>query len=257
MPTKQQMRDEWVAGASNWIERIRGRGDPSRNHLLDDWMLTAVGDVCDKEVIDLGCGEGRFCRMLAERGARMTGIDLSERMIAAASESCVANETYAANDMENLRGIADASFDLAVSYITLVDVHDLGRAVAEAFRVLHPGGRFIVCNLAPMVTAGNRWIRDADGVKLHYCLDNYLDETTREMPMCGTKFHNFHRTLSTYINTFIRARFVLEEIREPFPSPQQIEREPSNDDLLRVPLFIIYLLRSHRRYRFTAGPSTE
>jgi ubiquinone/menaquinone biosynthesis C-methylase UbiE len=243
MPTKQQMRDEWARGASNWIERVRGRGDPSRNHLLDDWMLSAVGDVRGKNVIDLGCGEGRFCRMLAERGARMTGIDLSDEMIAAATGSRVGDESYAVNDMENLRGVVDASFDLAVSYITLVDVYDLPRAVAEAFRVLRTGGQFVVCNLAPMVTAGNMWVRYGDGTKLHYRLDNYLDETPREMPMCGTKFHNFHRTLSTYINTFIRAGFALEEIREPFPSPEQIEREPSNEDLLRVPLFIIYLLR--------------
>src|SRR6187397_2638015 len=111
MPTKQQMRDEWVAGASNWIERVRGRGDPSRNHLLDDWMLEVVGDVRGKDVIDLGCGEGRFSRMLAERGARMTGIDLCETMIAAAKESRVADENYALNDMENLKGIADAGFD--------------------------------------------------------------------------------------------------------------------------------------------------
>jgi SAM-dependent methyltransferase len=242
MLSKEQMRQEWIAGASNWIERIRGRGDPSRDALLDDWMIEAVGDVRGKDVIDLGCGEGRFCRMLAERGARVTGIDLSEPMIAAARHLRLRDEIYAVADMEELRGFADASFDLAVSYLTLVDVHDLARALAAAHRVLRPGGRFVVCNLAPMVTAGNMWVKYGDGTKLHFRLDNYLDETPREMPMCGTRFHNFHRTLSTYINGFLAAGFVLDGIREPFPNEEQLARDPSNEDILRVPLFIIYLL---------------
>jgi hypothetical protein len=87
------------------------------------------------------------------------------------------------------------------------------------------------------------WVRYGDGTKLHFRLDNYLDESAREMTMCAAHFHNLHRTLSTYINTFIDAGFALEGIREPFPNAQQLAREPSNDDMLRVPLFIIYLLR--------------
>jgi 2-polyprenyl-3-methyl-5-hydroxy-6-metoxy-1,4-benzoquinol methylase len=239
------MAAEWTAFAQNWIDRIRSPGgDPSREALLDEWMLDAVGNVEALDVIDLGCGEGRFCRMLASSGARVTGVDLCEPMIAAALASrSSTRETYAVADMESLREIASASFDLAVSYITLVDVHDLTAALREAFRVLRPGGRFVVCNLAPMVTAGNMWVRDADRTKLHFRLDNYLDESVREMPMCGAKFHNVHRTLSTYINGFIGAGFVLEGIREPYPNQEQLERDPSNADILRVPLFIIYLLR--------------
>jgi 2-polyprenyl-3-methyl-5-hydroxy-6-metoxy-1,4-benzoquinol methylase len=251
MPSKTEMAAEWTAFAQNWIARVRSpAGDPSRNGVLDDWMIEAVGDVEGVDVIDLGCGEGRFSRMLASRGARVTGIDLCEPMIAAASAARTSpRETYALGDMENLREVASDSFDLAVSYITLVDVHDMTAALREAFRILHPGGRFVVCNLAPMVTAGNMWIRDGVGTKLHFRLDNYLDESEREMPMCGGKFHNLHRTLSTYINGFLSAGFVLEGTREPFPNREQLAREPSNDDMLRVPLFIIYLLRKPRLAR--------
>jgi hypothetical protein len=61
--------------------------------------------------------------------------------------------------------------------------------------------------------------------------------------MNGCVIHNFHRTLGTCINTFLKAGFVLEEIREPFPSEKQLVDCPANADILRVPLFIIYLLR--------------
>src|SRR2546423_13821967 len=105
---KDEMAAEWTAAAQNWIDRVRSvRGAPSRTGLLDDWMLDAVGDVAGRDVIDLGCGEGRFCRMLAQRGARVTGVDLCAPMIAAAKASAESSrETYAVGDMENLRDVA-------------------------------------------------------------------------------------------------------------------------------------------------------
>ena len=112
-----------------------------------------VGSVSWLDVVDLGCGEGRFSRMLAERGGRVTGVDLSERFIEYATEHRVGDERYVLGDMEDLRGLADGSFDLAVSYVSLVDVVDLEAAIAEAFRVLRPEGRLVVCNLQPVVTA--------------------------------------------------------------------------------------------------------
>src|SRR5215212_1548335 len=107
MPSKEQMATEWTTFAQNWIARIRSPGgDPSREALLDEWMLDVVGTVEALDVIDLGCGEGRFSRMLAARGARVTGIDLCEPMIAAASASrSSTRETYAVADMESLREI--------------------------------------------------------------------------------------------------------------------------------------------------------
>jgi SAM-dependent methyltransferase len=246
-PNKEKMRAEWKGIARAWIEHIRGKGDPSREGFLDDWMLREVGDVRGLDVIDLGCGEGRFARMLAQRGTRVTGVDSSKIMIdaAAAAEPHPSASRYRVGDMEALRDIDYASFELAIAYLPLVDMLDVRAALAEAFRVLRPGGRFIACNLAPMVTAGNCWVK-AGNRKLHFLLDNYFDESPRNMPMCGGNVSNLHRMLSTCLNTFIAAGFTLEAVREPFPSPEQLQRRPENEDNLRVPLFVIYVLRKAR-----------
>jgi len=53
----------------------------------------------------------------------------------------------------------------------------------------------------------------------------------------------FHRTLSNTINSFIQSGFVLEGLKEPMPSAQQVQEYPDVADNLRVPLFVIYLLR--------------
>ena len=238
---KRRLRTEWADMAETWIGDHAGGRDNHREGLLDSWMLEAAGEVSSLDVIDLGCGEGRFSRMLAERGAKVTGVDMVERFIAFADGSRVGNETYLLGDMEDL-SLAAETFDVAVSYVTLVDVVDFRSAITEAFRVLRQGGRFLVCNLQPMVTAGNGWIKHGND-KLHFKLDDYFDEGTRAMPFPQGTITNFHRTLSSYTNTFLETGFVLEGIREPKPSLPDVQRTPGLTDNLRVPYFIIYLLR--------------
>ena len=244
MDLKEQMRTEWTELAEEWMEAVRIGGDrnPHREGMLDSWMLDAAGDVSGQRVIDLGCGEGRFSRMLADRAAIVTGIDLCEPFVEYALENRTRGEDYFVADMEDLSRIEDAAFDMAVSYVTLVDVLNLESAVGEAYRVLRPGGRFVVCNLHPMVSAGNGWIKHGT-TKLHFKLGDYFDEGTRQMQTKGKSLTNFHRSLSSYVSSFLGAGFTLDGIREPKPSPEQAAEYPYIADNLRVPEFIIYLLR--------------
>jgi ubiquinone/menaquinone biosynthesis C-methylase UbiE len=123
--------------------------------------------------------------MLAELGARVLGVDLCARFIEYANEHRVGSDRYRLDGVQHrLEGVANDSFDLAVSYVSLVDLPRPQLAVREAFRILRPGGRFVVCNLAPMVTAGNCWVK-AGQQKFCFYRDNYFDETTRDMPMSG------------------------------------------------------------------------
>ena len=51
---------------------------------------------------------------------------------------------------------------------------------------------------------------------------------------------NVHRTLSSYVSAFLKAGFVLDGLREPIPSAEQLVTNPNFDDELRAPNFIIY-----------------
>ena len=97
--------------------------------------------------------------------------------------------------------------------------------------------------LDPLRSASGGWCRDAKGVKQHVILDNYFDEGERYWEMMGVRFTNFHRTLSTYIRSFIEVGFLLEGIVEPTVCAEQLAEYPELDDELRVPNFIIYKLR--------------
>ena len=140
--------------------------------------------------------------------------------------------------------MADGAFDAAVSYIVLVDLLDYRRSIREAYRVLRPGGRFVVCNVHPMrsaVVGETTWVKDGDR-KLHYRLDNYTEEGPREFGWWDRTFVNMHRTLSSQVSAFLDAGFVLEARHEPVPSEEQLAVHPEFDAELRVPNFIIFVL---------------
>ena len=79
--------------------------------------------------------------------------------------------------------------------------------------------------------------------KLFFKLDDYFAENVRVLPLEGHSLHNVHRTLSTYVNTFLNAGFALDGLLEPRPTKEQVRQIPDIEDNLRVPLFIIYKLR--------------
>jgi 2-polyprenyl-3-methyl-5-hydroxy-6-metoxy-1,4-benzoquinol methylase len=70
----------WNSNADAWAEQVRRGADVAREWLNNPAFLELVGDVPGRRVLDAGCGEGYNTRILARRGARMTGVDLSERM---------------------------------------------------------------------------------------------------------------------------------------------------------------------------------
>jgi len=237
------LREEWIRLAPTWIQQARERRMASRDGLLDKPMLEACGDVRGAAILDSGCGEGRFSRILVERGAeRVVGIDACEPMIHAARELQSARESYRVADAEDLSFLEDRSFDLAISYLNQCDLFDFKANTREVFRVLKPGGRFVVANVHPMRSAVGTWQTSEDGTKQHVILDHYFEEGERHWQMLGCDLTNFHRTLSTYVRGFHESGFLIHDIIEPTVDADGLTRFPDLADEKRVPNFIVFAL---------------
>jgi SAM-dependent methyltransferase len=109
----------------------------------------------DREVLDLGCGIGRFVQALAPRVAAVVGIDIAPAMIGAAQERCVGlpNARLLPTSGRDLAGFGAASFDLVLAVDTIPYLHRtdpqlVETHVTEAARVLRPGGDFVILNLS-------------------------------------------------------------------------------------------------------------
>lgn len=103
------------------------------------------------EIADLGAGDGNFSFLLAARAKQVTAVDSSEKMLEVAREQAVRNGVgnveFRLGDMEELP-IADASVDLAFFSQSLHHALHPARALVEAHRILRPGGRVVVLDLA-------------------------------------------------------------------------------------------------------------
>ena len=116
---------------------------PLRSHFD---VLTELVPLSGKVALDVGCGEGRFSRLMAGAGARVTGIEPGPQQIRRAlAQPNVAGETYLEGSAESLQ-MATGSVDLVMFFNSLhhVPVAVMDRALAEAARVLRPGGLLYV-----------------------------------------------------------------------------------------------------------------
>jgi len=216
----------WASSAQAWIKNVGDEGDFSRQHVLDRPMLARVAAFQPKRALDVGCGEGRFCRMLAAQNVAAVGIDPIDELIEQARQRHPHGE-YRTGFAEDLP-FSDGSFDLVVSYLTLIDIDFLDKAIGEMVRVLKPKGRLLVANLSSFSTssamAGKRYCRDT-GEQLRP-LGLYLREEKLWFEWKGLRVQNWHRPLSTYMRAFLSEGLTLTYFDEPSPSsgpPDRVE----------------------------------
>ena len=217
MPERNADKNGWVTSAQAWIDRAGTTGDFSRLHVLDTPMLARVDLAQPETALDVGCGEGRFCRMMAARGITTTGLDPVPQMIQTASERDPTG-TYVQGFAEDMP-FPDQSFDLVVSYLSLIDIDDAEKALSEMARVLAPGGRLLIANLTSFSTSssieGRRTCAET-GEELRP-LGIYLEPRKAWFEWDGLRIQNWHRPLSHYMNWCLAAGLTLTYFDEPQP----------------------------------------
>ena len=208
------MSDGWNPSAQAWIESQGTEGDWSRRHVLDPPMLARVTGRGFGRALDLGCGEGRFCRLLQGPGIATVGIDPTAALIEQARRLDPSGD-YRLGRSEAL-DLCDDSVDLVVSYLSLIDIPDLAAAIGEVQRVLRPGGSFLAANLQSFNTASTAdgWTREPDGSR-RFCIDHYMEEQPRWSAWRGIRVQNWHRPLGSYMQALLQAGFQLRHFEEP------------------------------------------
>lgn len=231
----------WDQNADLWAEQVRKGWDYYREHFNNPAFFRFIGDPRGKTVLDAGCGEGHNTRLLARSGARVTGVDISQKMIELARQEEQRGPLgicYEVASFSDLSLFDDGSFDLVVSSMALMDGPDFGGATREILRVLRPGGELVFSISHPcFMTKGYGWLdEDENGYATKLTVADYF----RRQPYVERwRFKGpapkdakpfavpvFPRTLSEYVNTLIRTGFVLEEIAEPRPSKEACKRHP-------------------------------
>jgi SAM-dependent methyltransferase len=227
---ESEVAANWDRNAAVWADQVRDGWDIFRVHWNNPAFLEFVGDLSGKTVLDAGCGEGNNTRIFARRGARMTGADLSAKMIELARAEEAREPLgirYERASYTDLSDFAAESFDAVVSTMALMDGPDFPAAMREIARVLRPGGTLAYSILHPcFATKGMGWVNDDSGRAVKFTVADYFNsEPFVEYWKFGHAPNNadveafgvprFDRTLADYINPTIAAGLRLEKICEP------------------------------------------
>ncbi|WP_294323995.1 class I SAM-dependent methyltransferase [uncultured Chryseobacterium sp.] len=145
---------------------------------LNSIELELLGNVQNKSILHLQCHFGQDSISLARLGAKVTGIDLSDKAIEAARDLARKAQTdteFICTDLYNLPNILDRKFDIVfTSYGTIGWLPDLRKWAEIISRFLKPEGKFVMAEFHPVV-----WMFDDDfkGIKYNYFNEKPIIET--------------------------------------------------------------------------------
>jgi len=250
----ERMREQWESNAEAFSGLIDGEGTPHHRKILNPCVERLLGDVKDKKLLDAGCGEGYLARYYAKKGAEVTAIDLSQRLIET-SEQLTDDEgveiDYRVDNVCYIESVPNGEFDLILSNLVLLNVPGLEDAMREFQRVLKVGGTLVFSIVHPAFNfyGPGSWEmgeKDPDTKRregLYFKVDRYFEEEEYERYWKTKQGDNFpepisffHRTISTYLNSLSSAGFHLLEFAEPKP----IDDDEFFDRERRIPFFAVF-----------------
>ena len=234
---------------ADWYDQLVGdSGSEFHQHVVLPGILRMLAPQPTDQILDVACGQGVLCRLLATRGYNVRGVDAAPDLIAAAKSRGPESIHYQLADARDLAPIDAASLSAVTCILALQNIHPPQNVFASVARVLQPGGRFVIAIMHPCFRSmhASDWGWD-DKTKTQYRrIERYL--IPRKEPIVahpgqktGTYTWTFHRPLQDYIRFAANAGFLLQGMEE-WPSHKTSTSGPrataENTARKEIPMFM-------------------
>jgi len=245
----------WEDNAEAWTKLARAGHDIYRDFVNTPAFFELLPDVTGQRGLDLGCGEGYNTRLLAKRGAHVTGVDVSPTFIRHALKSESEEKlgiTYLVASAVELP-LPEASFDFVIATMSLMDIPETEAAFREIHRVLKPAGFLQFSITHPCFdTPYRRNLTNERGQTYAIEVGDYFQNRQGDIAEWSFKtapldakarlkkfrVPRFTRTLSQWVNLLISAGFTIEKMEEPRPDDQTVAACPGVQDAQVVACFL-------------------
>jgi SAM-dependent methyltransferase len=203
-------------GLADWYDGVmRDPGDRAPLAVAAFELLSGLLGPGSGLILDIGCGTGLASVRVRELGYQPFGVDLSADQLRVAAQRLPVVQGDAAH-------LPVASGSLAAAYSTFVssDLDDFAGAVAEAYRILRPGGRYVSVCVHPCFNGGYSRLGEDGTVVVR---PGYLSPGYNPGQEFGSTIRShvgaWHRPLAEVVGTFLAAGFQLESLAEGGPQP--------------------------------------
>ncbi len=218
----------------------------SANDLIEiPTIRSMLPDLKGKRILELGCGYGDNCAYFQEMGADyVLGTDISEHMINMAKTRHNDSQCeFQILAMEDISSIHD-KFDLVISSLAFHYVANFEKLLKDIHNLLKDEGLLIFSQEHPIGTGTilNEACHDSDlinlGNKDYYLVSDYNINGQRIVQWNNCEVIKYHRSFSYIINTLQKCGFKIEDILEPTPTKEVLERKPRYKNQFDKPFFL-------------------
>lgn len=219
-------------GYDRWAEIYDGEDNPLIM-LEEDRIQSLLGDVHGLDLADIGCGTGRHTLPLATAGARVTAVDFSEGMLAAARAKPGADGIkFIAHDLETPLPLETAAFDRVTCFLVLDHIQRLDVLFSEFHRICRPDGCVVISSMHPAMMLLGVTARFTD-------------------PNTGRKVRpaSVPNQICDYVMAAVRAGLTIDHMSEYPIDEATAARSPRAEKYLGWPILLLMRLRPQKRPR--------
>lgn len=194
--------------------------------------LQLLTGVKGSDILDAACGPGKYAEVLTGMGARVTGFDISPKMIAHAKQRNADSGHFFVHDLAHpFDMLADGSFDHVVCALAMHYLEDWNSTIQEFHRVLKPNGSVVLSIEHPFFEF------------LYFKSKRYFEVEAVNATWSGfgkpIQVHSYRRSLHDCIAPLTNNGFYIDQLIEPKPVAEFEKRDPRHfKELNEFPSFI-------------------
>lgn len=255
-PAVKSLPTDWDSVA-DWYDQLVGdAGSEFHQHVVLPGLLRLLPLDSSQSFLDIACGQGVLCRLLASRGVNCTGVDASPDLIRLARQRSSelpaiperGSQAYQVADARDLLSLPADKFDAAACVLAIQNIHPIAPIFQGVRRALKTGGHVILVMMHPAFRSPKEtsWGWD-DQQKVQYRrVDRYL--LPRKHPIVthpgkktGEYTWTFHKPLQNYVHALVKAGLFIDAIEE-WPSHKSSTSGPrasaENTARKEIPMFL-------------------
>jgi ubiquinone/menaquinone biosynthesis C-methylase UbiE len=208
------MSENWNIIVNEYANMVGETGDIYHRKYLNPVVFSMLGNIKNKIILDLACGQGYFSRKLARHGAYITGVDTSDKLLAIATKKEKSKKeekiNYIIMASENISELGNNIFDCIVSNVSFHDIKNISKTVLGCSRIIKKKGRIIFSIPHPITDLSEKIT--ADG-KIKNLMDGYLSKKI-EPHQFSNRLNVYHRPLGFYIAILLKYGFLISGFKE-------------------------------------------